>query len=291
MVAPELGINFNGNLSREEVAAKARAAERNGVRYLWVGESKPLVHPFPIMTLLAESTTHATIGSAILSAMSNRCFHIAKAFRVLREAYGQRFIAGIAPGDLHGLKVECIASRGVVARLEKCISRIKGVVPVFVGASGPKLIELASIRGEGVILNYAHPEFIKWALRHVRRERYLACIAPALVLPDKENMAELMGAAAVVASGANPVFIADMGIEEKVTEIRNMVKRDRWNELAEHENFLLEYFTISGSVDEVVERIEELAKLGMKQVILGSPFVKSIAFEKIINSISERLGV
>ncbi len=291
MAAPELGINFNGDLGREEAAARAAAAERSGVRYLWVGESKPLVHPFPIMTLLAESTTHATIGSAILSAMSNRCFHIAKAFTVLKEVYGERFIAGIAPGDLHGLRVECIASRGVVVRLEKCISKIEGVVPVFVGASGPKLIELASMRSEGVILNYAHPEFIKWALRHVRRKTYIACIAPALVLPDKENIAELRGAAAVIASGANPVFIADMGIDEKVAEVRDIVKRGRWSGLAEHESFLLEHFTLSGSVDEVVERIEELAKLGVEQVILGSPFVKSTAFEKIINTISERLGV
>ena len=289
MVVPELGVNFNGDLSRSEVASRAAAAERSGVHYLWVGESKPLVHPFPLLTLLAESTTNATIGSAILSALSNRCFHIAKAFTVLKEVYGERFIAGIAPGDIHGLRVECLASRGVLARLERCISRIRGVVPVFVGASGPKLIELASVKGEGVILNYAHPEFVRWALRHVRRKRRIICIAPALVLPDKENFAELRSAAAVVASGANLVFVAEMGIEEKVAEVRELVKRGRWEELTEHEDFLLEHFTISGSVDDVAERIQQLGKLGVEQVILSSPFVKSPEFEKIINSISERL--
>ncbi len=291
MAVPELGINFNGDLNREELGARAKLAEDGGVHYLWVGESKPLVHPFPVMTLLAESTCEATVGSAILSAMSNRCFHIARAFNVLKEAYGERFIAGIAPGDRHGLRVECIASRGVVKRLEKCISAIEGVVPVFIGASGPKLIELASMRSEGVILNYAHPEFIRWALRHMKRKVYTACIAPALVLPDRENAAELLGAAAVIASGANQVFLEDMGLEEKAAEVRRLVTKQRWDELTRHESFLLEHFTLSGSAEEVAEKIGEIAELGVEQVILGSPFVKAREFEKIINSISARLRV
>jgi len=284
----ELGVNFNGNMRREDLSSRAAAAERSGIAHLWVGESKPLVHPFPLLALLAESTSRARVGSAILSAMSNRCMHIAHAFATLKEAYGERFVAGIAPGDRYGLRVECISSRGVLARLERCISLIEREVPVLVGASGPKLIALASERSSGVILNYAHPEFVRWALRHIKKRCRIACIAPALVLPDREHRGELLGAAAVVASGANQVFAEEMGIAGKVGAVRKALRSGRG--LEEHEDFLLEYFTISGSVEEVVERVEELAKLGVEQVILGSPFVKSRRFEKIINSISERLS-
>ena len=287
MAVPELGVGFNGDLEREEVASRAAAAERSGVRYLWVGESKPLVHPFPVMTLLAESTTHARVGSAILSALSNRCFHIAKAFSVLKEVYGGRFIAGIAPGDKYGLRQECVASRSVVARLQRCISVISAEVPVLVGASGPKLIALGSERSSGVILNYAHPEFVRWALRHVKRRTYVACIAPALVLPDREKFGELLGAASVVVGGANQVFLEEMDLLDRAAAIRRAANRGG---LKEHADFLLEHFTISGSAEEVAERVKELAKLGVEQVILGSPFVKSFEFEKKINSISGRLN-
>jgi 5,10-methylenetetrahydromethanopterin reductase len=129
---------------------------------------------------------------------------------------------------------------------------------------------------------------VRWALRHLKRKCSIACIAPALVLPDKEHEEELLSAAAVVASGANQVFLEEMGIAEKVGAIRKALGRRRG--MGEHADFLLEYFTISGSVEEVVDRVKELAELGVEQVILGSPFVKSRRFEKIINSISERLS-
>jgi len=282
----ELGVNFNGNTSMEELCSRARTAERF-VDCIWVGEHRPLVHPFPLLVLLAECTAEAKIGTAILSAMTNRCFHIARAFATLKEVYGERFVAGIAPGDRHGLKVECVASRRVLSRLEKCISLISKEVPVLVGGSGPKVIELGSEKSHGVILNYAHPEFVRWALDHMKKRTYVACIAPALVLPDDENLDELLAAAAVIAAGANQVFLEEMGLVEKVAEVRRAAERGR---VGEHRDFLLEHFTISGSLEEVVERIQELAGLGVDQVILGSPFVISRQFEKIINSISERLS-
>ncbi|GCC10291.1 methylenetetrahydromethanopterin reductase [archaeon] len=281
----DFGINFNGDFEIEKAGRRAAEAEKLGFSHIWVGESRALIHPFPILAVLTSATYKVTMGTGIISALGNRCFHINKAFLTLKEIYGERFIAGIAPGDVHGLRVECIATKPVMKRLEYCISKIKGTVPVYIGASGPKLIELASVKAEGIILNYINPEYLKWALKHRKKRVYTVAIAPALLLPDSKNESELLYAAGVVAAGANQNFLEEHGIYEEAFEVRKKVIRNNFEALKEHKDFLLENFTLSGTYEEVFKKIKEIEKLGIDQIILSSPFNKSEKFKEVENII------
>ncbi len=281
----DFGVNFNGDMDIREAMSKATKAEKMGFSHIWVGESRSFVHPFPLIVSLSSATQNIVMGTGIISALGNRCFHINKAFLTLKEFYGERFIAGIAPGDEQSLKIECISTKSVLKKLEYCISKIRKTVPVFIGASGPKLIELATLKAEGIILNYINPEYLKWALKHRKKKKYTVAIAPSLILPDKENERELLYAAGVIVAGANKVFLEEAGIYKEAQEVRKKVVNGNFRALVEHKDFLLENFTLSGTQKEFVEKVEELMKLGLDQVIFGSPFNKSEKFEEAENII------
>lgn len=100
----EYGINFNGDLPFDHIIEGARIAEQIGFKYIWVGEANEYIHPFPVLAAICENTTKIQIGSGIISPQLNLCRHILKAFETLHEAYGPRFIIGLAPGDFIALQ-------------------------------------------------------------------------------------------------------------------------------------------------------------------------------------------
>ncbi|NOZ83046.1 MAG: LLM class flavin-dependent oxidoreductase [Euryarchaeota archaeon] len=283
----ELGINFCGDVALEFIRRCASAACEAGFTHLWAGEVRRELHPFVLLPLLAHASESATVGTCIVSALANPCSRIREAFAELRSAYGDRFIAGIAPGDLRSLRQEGVSAAGVLKRMRACISMLAPELPVYLGASGPKMIELGSALAEGVLLNYGNPEHFRWALGHAKGNARLLSVAPALLLPDSRNLGELRGACAVVAAGASRAFAEDAGIEREVAEVAALVERRRWSMLRRYERFLLENFAISGTLEEIAERVEELRRLGAEQVVLAPPFFKG--GEKVIKRVGERL--
>lgn len=264
----DYGMNFNGDMPLLRIIEGARAAEAAGFGYLWVGETVSFVHPFPLMAALCEHT-RLKVGSGIISPRSNRCRQLKGAFQTLKEVYGDRLVAGIAPGDAEGLRR--IGAQGpALEHLKRCMEELRGVVPVFVGAQGPRLLALAS-EADGALLNYAHPDYIRWALGHLGRRPYTAAYAPALLLPDEKNLTRLRVGAAIVASGSSRAFQEEFGLAEKICEIRAALQKGRYDLLREHEPFLLDRFTISGGLEEIGTRIEDLRALGIDQVIFATP--------------------
>jgi len=275
----DFGVNLNGDMYASELKEAAAAAEEAGFSHIWVGESITYLHPFPIMAACLEYTENIKVGTGIISPQRTRRFHIRRAVSTMKEVYGPRIVVGLAPGDRYGLMTDCIDTGRVLSTLEKSVHRFKETdpqVPVFIGASGPRVIELGSREADGMLLNYVHPDYVRWALGHLRKDCYTAVYGPSLILPNEDLMATLRGAAAVVAAGANRTFAREMGLTDLVHGVRGMVKEKRWSGLAPYEKELLERFTISGSMEDISRRIEEYIEMGIDQVIFGVPFGRDI---------------
>jgi 5,10-methylenetetrahydromethanopterin reductase len=289
----DFGVNLNGDSPIEEIKEAAMAAEEAGFSHIWVGESINYLHPFPIMAACLEYTENIKVGSGIISPQRTRRFHIRRAVSTLKEVYGPRIVVGLAPGDRYGLMTDCIDTGGILSLMEKSVHRFKETdpqVPVFVGASGPRLINLAGEKADGVLLNYVHPRYVRWALRYLGRHTYTAVYGPSLLLPNDYMKGSLRGSAAVVVAGSNHVFLREMGLTDFASNIRGIVKEDKWGDLANYEKELLEGFTISGSMEDISRRIEEYMEMGIDQVIFGVPFGRDIEgirrMEEIIPSFS-----
>ncbi|MFQ5800531.1 MAG: LLM class flavin-dependent oxidoreductase [Candidatus Hydrothermarchaeales archaeon] len=283
----DFGINFNGDLPFEKIKEGARTAERLGFDFIWVGESIHFKHPFPIITAIAHSTKNIRVGSGIISYFFNRGLHIRKAFETLVEAYGERFAIALAPGDFNALRESKIEPKKPLERLKETIDELSGSealenTPLFVGASGPKMIEAGSKFSDGLLLNYAHPEHLKWALSHLQKDTYTGAYAPALLLPDKKNEKAILLASAFVAAGSNPSFQEHFSLKEEVEEVRLILKEKRYDALEEKKDFLLERFAICGDDATIKKRIREFKKLGLNQIIFGSPVTYNLHSVEVI---------
>lgn len=293
----DFGINFNTDMDFEEIKNLANLAEKVNFSYLWIGDNINFPHSFPLLPLVASSTEKAKIGHGIISPFYNRCMHIKKAYETLREYYGERFVVGLSYGDLSALR-RIGMRKPKYEKLEKCAFELReSRMQVFIGASGPKTIEKAS-RNFGLLLNYATPEYLKWAMRFLTKKTYLASYAPAMLF-DFKNLSEkrrkkirryLLLSCATVLAGANKAFLEEFGLKDIAAAIRKALSEKRHEDIKSYEKILLENFSISGSIEEVIEKCKEIRSIGIDQIIFATPFAyNKRAIEKaggLINALS-----
>ncbi len=284
----EIGINFNGDLSPKDLVRGSRVADATGYHYIWIGEAVGRMHPFLIMALLSKETQTIKVGAGIISPQLNHCYHIIKAFQTLREVYGNRFVVGLAPGDHRGLKIVGSSTARPVQKVKRCVIEFRkfAKLPIYVGASGPKMVETASKIADGVLLNYVHPEFLKWALRffgetNCRKVAY----GPALLKPDEKNLEHLRVSAAIALGGANKDFLEEFGLEEAASTVSGMLEKRQFRRLRDYDDILFEKFSICGSLREVEERVEEIKALGMDQVVFAAPLCRNLASVKNVGDV------
>jgi len=290
----EFGLNFNGDMDFELIKEHAKLAEKVNFDYLWIGDSPIFAHSFSVLCLVSESTEKIKIGSGIISPVINRCLHIKQAFRTLKETYGERYAAGVASGDRNVLKKLSIekTNQSLKETIEKCASEIRNdlKIKVFIGASGPKMIESASEKNYPMLLNYGNPDYLKWALKHRKKEVYCAAYAPSLIFGDKKLEKRLLIASAVVLAGSNKKFQEEFSLEQTAKEVKDMIENGQYEKLEKHKKQLLERFSISGTAEDVKSRCEEIKKLGMNQVIFATPLGMNksaiTALGSIINDLS-----
>jgi len=271
----EFGINFNGDMDFELIKRHARLAEKSRFDYIWIGDSPFFAHSFSVLPLVSESTKKIKIGSGIISPLINRCLHIKQAYRTLKEFYGGRYAVALAPGDAKALEKLSISRKNLIEKIEKCGEEIKKEtdLKVFIGTSGPKIIEKASKKNYPLLLNYGYPEYLEWALKHRKKKVYCAAYAPSLILNNATKKLEkrLLMASAIVLAGSNKKFQEEFNLSHAAEEIRKIIEKVQYAKLEKYRALLLEKFSISGSAEEVEERCREIGKKGIAQVIFATP--------------------
>jgi probable F420-dependent oxidoreductase len=164
-----------------------RLAEANGFTYGWLFDSHVLwMEPYPLLTLMALNTTGMKLGTCVTNPATREPSVTASAFATLNEISGGRMAMGIGRGD--SARRVLGKPPTTLVRLEAAIAEIRalaageetndeqavrmkwasGALPIYVAAYGPKALRLAGKVGDGVILQFADPDLIKWCLGFVR---------------------------------------------------------------------------------------------------------------------------
>ncbi len=281
-----LSLNINSDLSIDRFKEAARLAETAGYSRIWVGENIDFGHSFPLLALAAEITRRIRIGAGILSPQLNRCHHILRAFQTLREVYGDRFSVALAPGDVHEVASAGAAVAKPVQRVLECVAKMRKWrderrwhLPIYVGASGPRLIAEGSALADGVLLNYVNPEYLRWATRHLKQQTFLAAYGPALLLPDPSNELLLEGIVSVVLAGANKTFLKDFGLTEQA---RLAGETTAGTPSRARMDFHLEKWALVGNKMEMKKILGMLSCLEVDEVILATPLCRNLASVKTI---------
>jgi len=286
-------------------------ADSLGVEGIWVGEDIGVGQETSILTAsLLENTTRVRVGTGIIPISVHNLSTIARSALTLQELGNGRFILGIGLGGIQdlqklGRQVEkpVSALRDATSSL-KCLFNAETVtmeselfsltdyslrisqpidIPIFFGVRGPQMLKLTGKIADGVILSGPR-EYLRYAIDTIdkiasEREKNKKEIEKVVWLPTistfkggSEKLARQVVALVVADTPEQVLDMLDVD-RERADRIREVVAASGPKAGAEliDEQFI-DTFAISGSKEHMVDRFEEIHKLGATEVVLGPPF-------------------
>lgn len=209
----EFGITLKPDISVERIVSLAKQAEQAGFLYGWMFDSHVLWKEcYPLMTLMAANTTRLHMGTLVTNPAVRDITVTASLFATLNLISGGRMELGIGRGDssrrVMGKKPTTVAQMEESIRVFRELTSghkveyegqtiqmtwTNGAPRVWVAGYGPKALAAAGRSGDGVILQFADPDLVKWCVGFVHEGARAAGRDPAKI--------EVMAAA--------PVWVSD----------------------------------------------------------------------------------
>lgn len=185
----KFGITLKPDHAYTRSVDLARRAEANGFSYGWLFDSHVLWRdPYPLLTLIGASTTDLRLGTCVTNPATRDVTVTASALATLNEITGGRMDLGIGRGDsarrVMGKKPTTVAYMEECCRIVRALTAgekieldgteiqmewaTNGPVPIWVAGYGPMALAAAGRVADGVILQLADPDIIRWCIGFVR---------------------------------------------------------------------------------------------------------------------------
>lgn len=308
------GIEFvPGNVNVKQVVKFCKLAESKDIDFAWITNHYNNRHCYPVLAAIAQATDTIKMGPGIMNAFTDTPAAMASFMATLNEISDGRAVLGIGPGDLSTLPKLAIQASKPVGHLEEAVVQIRkllageevkksgmnffdydgakltGVtlpgkkgIPVYIGAQGPKVLELAGTIGDGALINASNPKdfevaipIIKAANEKVGKKKFDvgAYTAMSIDMNEKKarNAAKIV--AAFIAAGSPEPLLTRHGLDlDNVAKIKAALGKFDFKSVGELVGDKeIDAFTIAGTPDMVKQKCEDLTKAGVTQIIFGSP--------------------
>ncbi len=308
----KFGIEFVPNMKYYELEYYVKLAEDSGFSYVWITDHYNNRNVYSMLTILALKTSSVKLGSGVTNPYHINPAVTASAIATINEISNGRAVLGIGAGDKVTFDRIGISWEKPLRRMRESVEIIRalhsgksvkydgqifrfngarldfkaGEIPIYIGAQGPKMLELAAELGDGVLINASHPKDFEVARENIEAglkkagEKEFDVVAYASMSVDKDRDKARNSARIVVAfivAGSPDVIFERHGISmDDVAKVRealnNAFTKGDWGGVAKSvTDEMIDTFSISGTPDDVVERINELSKAGVTQVVAGSP--------------------
>jgi 5,10-methylenetetrahydromethanopterin reductase len=309
----KISLGIYPNETPADIIASAKLADGMGYSTLWVLDSHLLFHEvYTLLGALAVSTTRIRLGTAVTNPLTRHPTVTAAAFSTLAELSGGRASLGISVGDsalksmnLGAAKMSVLAETVALCRTllagesvsfgEGKTAQLHHVgpeVPIYLAATGPKMLELAGRIADGVILmNGIAPELIREAVRIVGEgeraaNRQKGCVKIAVWAACHPSLH------AVKFNVARAILRNIPGeIDDRTRQVAESVKRAydfRQHGSAEAEfarlipDEIVTRFAFSGEYAEIACQVRALEPCGIDEVVLAVPVAPKITSRDVI---------
>ena len=302
----QFGFTLKPEHSIERTLALTRQAEAAGFDYGWLFDSHVLWRdPYPLLTLMAEATTRLRLGTCVTNPGTREPSVTASSLATLDEISGGRMDLGIGRGD----SARRVLGKPPItmAHTEEAIRVIRALVagepaqyegseleftwtkgwtlPVWVAGYGPMAIAMTGRVADGVILQLADPDLIRWFTAQVREAAAAAGRDPAAIRVQAAAPAHV--APREVGRERTRWFPAL--VSNHVVDLVNKYPRDQLPEsltgyITDREGYdyhhhaevgssnaafvgdeVTDRFCVLGGVEDHVRKLEELADAGVDQ--------------------------
>jgi 5,10-methylenetetrahydromethanopterin reductase len=309
----KISLGIYPNETPADIIASAKLADRMGFSTFWVLDSHLLFHEvYTLLGALAVSTTSIRLGTAVTNPLTRHPTVTAAAFSTLAELSGGRASLGISVGDsalksmnLAPAKMSVLAETVALCRAliagdpvtiaEGKTAQLQHVgpsVPIYVAATGPKMLELAGRIADGVILmNGIAPELIREAVALVREGERTAGqlkgrvkIAVWAACHPSRDAVKFNVARAILRNIPGET-------DDRTRQVAESVKRAydfRQHGSAEADfarlipDDIVTRFAFSGEYAEIARQVEALEPCGVDEVVLAVPVAPLITPRDVV---------
>lgn len=314
-----LGIHVGERLSLEQTYWQAELADRSGFESVWVAEGRLSRDGITVAAIVASKTDRVKIGTGVLNNKSRNAALMAVTFKTLDEIAPGRAILGIGAwweplatkvgqpiskpltsmreyigacqaffrNEVVNVEGEFVQMRDV--RFDSMYRENKPVqVPVYIGAVGPKMLELAGEIADGVHMDFLlPPSYMEGAVAAI--DRGLArrtdgrtaidltqIVACSVDDDDPQEAIDACKAFLTLYLCQQPHIAAHCGVERELVD--RLQEIAGWPATPEQikkamvlvPNELVQRVTACGTTDQVVEKLHEYHAAGVRSPIVST---------------------
>lgn len=307
----KFGVEFVPQDAYWKTTYYAMLAEKSGYDYVWITDHFNNRNVYTSLATILNYTDRVKIGPGVTNPYVLHPMGTAQTMASLAEIAPGRVVCGIGSGDKTTLEMANIPhekplatireavqiirdiTSGKRVNLDGSIYKISGVklnfkipqpVPVFVGAQGPKMLSLAAEIGDGVLINASNPKDFETAFASIdeglakagKKRSDIEVVAATAFSIDKDLEKARQAAVPVVAfivAGSPEPLLQKHGISvEAANKIKDAIVKGDWgNVFGQVKPEMMEAFSIVGTPDVCIEKIDRLLKMGVTLFITGSP--------------------
>jgi 5,10-methylenetetrahydromethanopterin reductase len=284
----------------------AKLAEDAGFRNIWITDHYNNRDVWTTLAVLSLLTNKISLGTGVTNPYTRNAAITASSIASINELSGGRAILGIGPGDkatfdkmgidwdkpLSRVRETVLAIRAFLAKEQVSQAGFKGAqmsfttskIPIYIGAQGPKMLELAGAISDGVLINASHPDDFKFAVPMIRagaekagrKPEDVQVCAYASFSADKDpakavNASKIVVAFIVAGSPENVLERHGIGMDEAKAISDAISRFDFKGAMDGVTPRMTEAFSISGAPADCRARIDELLSTGVTQIVVGSP--------------------
>ena len=185
----DFGFTLKPDHPVERTINLTRQAEAAGFSHGWIFDSHVLwKEVYPLLTLMAVNSERLRLGTCVTNPATREPSVTASVLATLNEISGGRMDLGIGRGD--SARRVMGKPPTTLARLEEATTLIRDLVegrsvmqdgtelrlpwtrgdrlPVWIAGYGPKALELTARIADGVVLQLAEPDLIRWFVGQLR---------------------------------------------------------------------------------------------------------------------------
>lgn len=298
-----IGMSVASFVPPSHLADMYRHAEARGFGELWVHEDYFFHGGFAAAALALQATRHAPVGIGVVSSVVRHPAITAMEIATLATAFPGRLRVGIGHGATHAIKQMGVYPKSLLSAFTEVVTSVRrllagetitqtglfafdgvqiayppGDVPIYGGVVGPKSLALSGKIADGTLLSVmAGPRYIASA-KAITADAAAAAgrtsphALPTLALSFIDHDARVARQAArktlaqFIALVGPDLMTQTYGIDDA---IRDMLGRGGAEILeAEMPEEWLDWFTVSGTPDQALERIRALGAAGATSVVL-----------------------
>jgi probable F420-dependent oxidoreductase len=303
----EFAITFKPDMPIERMLSLTKQAEAGGFGYGWIFDSHVLWQdPYPLLTLMGANTEKMRLGTCVTNPGVRDATVTASLLATINRVTGGRMDLGIGRGD---------SSRRVMGkkpltleRLEETVRVVKtlcagdlveyegrelqfnwttrDVPPVWIAGYGPKALRCAGRAGDGVVLQFADPDLIRWCLGYVKEgceeagkdfsKFRVMSAAPAWISDDLEKARDQVRWFPALVSNHVVDLIAKYGMEQLPEALTSYVNTRKGYDYLHHAEVgssnaefvsdeIVDRFALVGAAAEHTRRLQELREIGVTQ--------------------------